>query len=419
MTPAQQPASVQSAFSTLALLAAMAMIATIPGETVVVIDQLGTLTRALGGIAVCSALLACISSNRMRRLSPAHWILLCYVFWNCITALWSPNPEATRIQLSRYGQSLLLVWIVFEQARTDVRRRALMASYVAGAAIAAVFVLKAYLEGNPLSSDRRYGAPGSDPNDLGLCLVLAVPLAGYLALKAQHLLSRSLAALSIPLLLVGISFTGSRGAMLALAACAAVSLAFCFKTGRVRGAAFIGLLAASAMVLVGMGSLPQTLVRRYADIPSELESGTMSNRLKLWSTSFDLITDRPLTGHGAGAFPTASGSHGGLPDVAHNTYLSVAAEQGAPGLFLLLSVVVAITLITRSAGPAAFHLWLITAAAWGVGIAGLTWEGAKATWFILGLFAGYSAPPRSAPLHSRWHVRPSHPSFLPAPRSTR
>jgi hypothetical protein len=71
-----------------------------------------------------------------------------------------------------------------------------------------------------------------------------------------------------------------------------------------------------------------------------------SGRLELFYKAWGMIRERPLTGHGIGAFYSTSvryakpgDSLGQKPEFAHNIVLQVAAEQGAPAAILFLGLI--------------------------------------------------------------------------------
>jgi len=66
-------------------------------------------------------------------------------------------------------------------------------------------------------------------------------------------------------------------------------------------------------------------------------------RLKLWQAGLRMIADRPLVGVGVGRFKMNAPRYGADDDpelvhIAHNTYISVGAEMGLPGLVLYLGL---------------------------------------------------------------------------------
>jgi O-antigen ligase len=66
-------------------------------------------------------------------------------------------------------------------------------------------------------------------------------------------------------------------------------------------------------------------------------------RLKLWRAGLRMIADHPVTGVGVGRFKMYALSYGADDDpelvhIAHNTYISIGAEMGVPGLVLYLGL---------------------------------------------------------------------------------
>ncbi len=204
----------------------------------------------------------------------------------------------------------------------------------------------------------------------------------------------------LPVLLFGEALTFSRAGVLAMA-CALVLVWY-----RIAQARRIGVLIASIGVLVAVVMfLPDSFWNRVNTIiPSvEEKKETFGTRLNLWEIALQMIRDHPLTGVGIGNFAPASVryAHGELLVkrlVAHNAYLSVAAETGLVGLalFLLLHWL-AWRSIRRAmrAGAAAKdqQMRMIAIAAEGcllaMMLAGLSVasEGLKYLWFYFGLAA--------------------------------
>jgi O-antigen ligase len=160
--------------------------------------------------------------------------------------------------------------------------------------------------------------------------------------------------------------------------------------GRHRAVAVAVFAAIALGAYLTINRLPAGTMRRYVTIPAELSQGKMAERRAIWQVASDLFRARPLSGWGSGAFLEAAGSHSGVQSVAHNTYLSVATEQGLPGLVLFVGILVRLVQGARAAGNPTVRLWVPMLAAWGIGAGGLTWECAKATWFMFGIFASHS-----------------------------
>jgi len=95
-----------------------------------------------------------------------------------------------------------------------------------------------------------------------------------------------------------------------------------------------------------------SLMLRYATLmnptlESSMGHGSLDQRMALLNVGLDIIWDNPLTGIGAGNFRyhAAQVTAGGEWKVAHNTYITVLAEYGLPGL---IAVVVLVTQLGRT-----------------------------------------------------------------------
>jgi len=368
-------------------------IATIPAEALIVFGEFGTLTRLLALIATGLVLMDCIRLGSVRQISPAFAALCLYTLWSAATWFWTVSPELTAERLWSYCQKIVFAWTIFELCDCEKHRRILIGSYILGASAAAALSIRAFASGASLAAigdlQTRFGIVGADPNDLALAMVVATPMAVYLTMTGSSRLFRAMSILSIPLICMGALVTGSRGGLLALLATSVVTLMLYIVTPRGRVIAICVLAGLALSVYLGSRVLPPTIVKRYIGISSELATGTMSNRTVIWRAAVDLIETRPFNGYGIGAFPEAVSERAGEIIVAHNSYLSIAAEEGLIGLGLLLLVIAITGSSVRNMGGHRFKLWASTLAAWGVGAAGLTWENSKPTWLILALFSTY------------------------------
>jgi hypothetical protein len=141
----------------------------------------------------------------------------------------------------------------------------------------------------------------------------------------------------VPTLLLGLLATGSRGALVGLAAGLILSAGWWrprrLDAGRL-GAFVVGgaVLAAAVLWFFDHNPYVTTRVARTTQgDPNVLE------RLALWRAARDAFSANPLFGIGYGQFPPyASLTHGLNAKVTHQTYLSAAAELGLGGVVALL-----------------------------------------------------------------------------------
>jgi O-antigen ligase len=364
-----------------------ALVFTIPWEKSLMVPDVGTVTRLVGVLAFAAGLLTVAGRRSFRRPNLAFVAAACFVSWSAMTLLWSYSRPGTQARAATLVQLLVLLWLIWELCRTPGQQRGLMTAYVAGATVASVLTYVRYLRGLQ-TYYRRYAAAGFDPNDLGLTVAVAIPLALYLSLKGRgpvRWLYRAAAAVAIGAVLLAASRTALIVTFLAFG--------FALWTWREAGlsqklssVALLGLLVLGLVCLA-----PAASRQRLATLPSEVAKGTLHNRTQIWKAGVRVFRHRPLRGVGAGAFAEAVRPRLGTPAiaghqyVAHNTYLSVLVECGLIGfgLFALAGALLAGFIWIMPFAERA--LWSVMLAVCAVGVATLTWEHRKPVWLFAGL----------------------------------
>ncbi len=361
---------------------------TIPWEKTVWVPGLGTASRAIG-IAAFGAAVAGAFRNRKSLRQPNLALVLAALFvaWSAMTWLWSIDRAATLVRIGTFAQLLAMMWLVWESARTPAEQRQLLHAYVAGAAVASAATIMRYAQGLQ-TYWRRYAASGFDPNDLGLTVALAIPMALYLArigrTPGTWVYRLIVAAASAAILL-----TASRTAVIAAV------LGFAFVVWMWRGSD-IGQRVSSAMLLAGLilGALwfaPASSRARIATLPGELTRGTLHNRTRLWTSGVRALKQHPIIGVGSGAYPAAVRPWLGVPGipgheyVAHNTFLSVLVEEGLIGFAVFTLLLGTLAVFAGMLDAPERALWVVMLMVWAVGVFTLTWEHRKPTWLIFAL----------------------------------
>jgi O-antigen ligase len=276
-------------------------------------------------------------------------VLLAFLAWTAASMVWAPVPGAAATALYRYGPNFSLFLVVY--TAVDDRRTLLryLGAFVAGAAAATLYGLLVPPGSAPTSTlndtSRLTGTIG-DPNELAATLVAALPLAGALAAMPSLSPPKRLAAAGGGVLcLVGVLLSLSRGGLVALA----VSLVAAIVIGgrwRVKATVLALLVVGAALVYFGALASPAARDR-------VLHPGTGAGRSDIWRVGWRMVERYPLTGVGAGNFPTSSVHYllrpglirrsiyiVDLPKVAHNTYLGVLAEQGIIGAGMFLAILI-------------------------------------------------------------------------------
>jgi O-antigen ligase len=369
----------------------------IPWENALLFPGVGTVGRLLGLVALPVAILAILDRNRLRSPSFPLALIGLFVMWGSLSYLWTANPEATSIRIASWLQNLGMAWLIWELADSRARQLMLMRSYVFGTLVSALDTLFSYLRGQE-AYYQRYAGSGFDPNDLGLILALSLPMSFYLAAIQRNQRVVWVYRLQQILAILAIGLTSSRAALVA-AVVALLYVPFALswaKTFREK-CLFFAVLAIVSSCMVAF--LPENSWKRLGGIGTELQHGTWGKRKLIWSAGVDLFREHPLIGVGAGSFGTAT--QRALPasiardnpflPAAHNTFLSILAEEGLLGFALLLLLLFSLVLPVLRLPAIERSLWLVELATWATGVFTLTWEDRKPTWFLFGLIASWTA----------------------------
>lgn len=225
-----------------------------------------------------------------------------------------------------YGLVVVVLVDTVRRGRPDrltVARR-LGTAYLLSCAGAALVAL-----GDFLAHGGRASGPLADPNDLAFFLLAALPFALPLARRTP-----AGAAACALVLVVAITVTFSRGALLGLVVMVAVAL-------------WLGILRATTVVAAGLvalsvvGMLWAANAAVVAESLAEKEHIAAENvdlRVTTWTMAAEMTVDSPLLGQGPGGFRAATPDYvpAGVTEVrqtvAHQMYLDVSAELGLLGL---------------------------------------------------------------------------------------
>jgi O-antigen ligase len=373
--------------TSIAYAALWVFVFSIPWENVVVIPGVGAVTRLTGVVAAGLVGLAIAVSGRMRRLHVFHVAAFLFVIWAGVDLLITQSGDRLPTKLWTFVMLLVVAWMIWELARSGQRQRGLLMAYVCGAGVSAAETMRAYHSG--IGGYGRFAAAGFDPNDLAMTLALALPMAWYLSMTYQRPLLRWLCRAYLPIGVLAIGLTGSRGGLLVtIVALMIVPLTMDRLTP--------GRLVTAVAILVGSVALaaayiPHTIVERLSTTTTEVEDVRFGGRFKYWVAGVHAFAQRPLTGYGSGSFVVAIRPEmGTLSNVAHNTYLSVLVEQGIIGLVLYLMMFVAVYQSIFRLPKLERRFALILLATLAIAILSLTWEDRKPVWFILAALLGLS-----------------------------
>jgi len=169
-------------------------------------------------------------------------------------------------------------------------------------------------------------------NEMGLALIMTIPLLRYLQLTTRSMWVRSFLAVAMVLCAAATVGSQSRGALVGLVAMGT------FLWLKSRNKVFTAALGTVAIVLV-LSVMPQQWYDRMATIQTYDQDQSAMGRINAWKMAFNMAKDRPLGG-GLESFQDYSFAlYAPNPDdvhASHSIYFEVLGEHGFVGLGLFL-----------------------------------------------------------------------------------
>ena len=251
--------------------------------------------------------------------APPVRLCLATLAWASLTLCWATGPQLVeRLKAPIFVLLYLAGWLAWAVDRERTQVQAWL--YRAGLALAgaALMAMIAFHWRDIPWRHRMIGLALLDGPNLS-AYVMSVALLLVALLLPPTGAWRRAGWLAMPVLLVFVGWTGSRGAWLALAGCL-VLLALCHRDRVLRW------LAAASLAALGgaLCLLPETLLRRG-----------LSYRPQIFRQALDMIAARPLGGLGLGSDYRVHAGQQVLTH-SHNLFTNVAIETGLPGLVLWL-----------------------------------------------------------------------------------
>lgn len=318
------------------------------------------LALLVAGVVVCAALAWDVGHRRVSRARSPQTLSALVFLWLtpwAVASVFGEFVSRDAVVLGVFGALWALVL-----ARTEVDAWALASGQALGTTGVALVTLLQAVGADPFvaagwapaiagASPRLalYGTLGN-PNFVAALLAGTVPLSAWLAVSATSSRSRWLAATALALQLLALAATGSRGGALGLVTGA---LAWRVLAGqrRTAGLALAGVVVAGVLLMVS---------------PARPLGETMAGRLYIWRVAWLHASERPVAGHGPGAFevlypgweaegrrpdapPASDAVFAGPQQHAHNDYLEALVERGLPGAVSLAGVVCFVLVAARGA----------------------------------------------------------------------
>lgn len=366
----------------LTYLLSLLLIFTIPWETVVEDETLGSITRLMGFALAASWALMVVTTGRIRRPTPFHVAVLLLVLWNAVSIFWSGNGARTSQHILTWVQLAAMVFILWDLFVTRAAFQSGLQAYILGAYVVFGNTIANFFSGNTYYWER-FSAEGTNPDDLGIVLALGIPVAWYLAGRKSVVPGGFLLKWAnyayIPAALLGIALSGTRTALIAAIPGILFGLLSISRVSLWAKAALAVLFVAATFLITPL--VPQASFDRLGSTGTEVFQGNWNGRLDIWGQGIDSLAEHPFIGVGSNMFRSVNVEG----KVAHNSFLSILVELGLIG-FSLFAFILLIVFMQAARLPRWDALfWFSTLAIWAIGAFALTWEYRKPTWLFLSL----------------------------------
>jgi len=323
----------------------------------------------------------CLFDEKMKvRFSKFFWFVIGYAGISIINTFVTVNLYTSLF--GTYGRFLgiftiinLLFWIyiVFSFINTREKIINLMWVSVGTAFLVAVYGLLQYFDlfvnfipwtMDPM--DRVFSTIGHS-NHTAAYLGMNIMLLLALLLNETKRKWKIVLWVGLAILLLTLILTASRGGVFAVIIAGIMWLVFILKSKKLSKKTFkftiIGLLIAAVIGVLLSGPISKIgVVERTTSTVTFVLQGNMPDRVSWWLSSFEMIGDAPVFGHGLSTFKNVYNKYRRLdyrvpedlqdnitPETAHNEYLNIAATQGIIGFLLYAAMIVSLIIYSRRA----------------------------------------------------------------------
>jgi O-antigen ligase len=285
--------------------------------------------------------------------APLRWAGA-FLLWIAVTAAFAIAPEKAGETLVERLKTLVIFFVLVNALRTPKQLRFYMLLMLAAFLIyPARGTLLNYVAGITTAGRVAWNNIYANPNDLAAITLLMLGFALALAtVKAQNKWLRRALWVYAPVLLVIIFLTQSRGVFIGLVVGFAPGV---LQQLRRRPALAVPLfiVALTLAVVIPAASWHRlggiTKLTSVETIGQADKYGSALARFELLKVSWQIFASNPVLGVGIGCYNEANGRYAPLIGErdAHNTYISLAAETGLPGLLLWLGLVGSVLVAVR------------------------------------------------------------------------
>jgi len=307
----------------------------IPFDSVNVIGGSETgisLTWIVGTGALLVLILTGLAYDRLQTPPRAALWWAGFIIWSAASILWAVNPQQVVRRLPT-ALSLFLLYLVvvcIQVRKRELSRIALMV--IAGGCVASAYASFTFVQGGMVDrTSLEIGNDNADPNQFAVSLLLPLSLAVGEFLSSPTKVLRYLMLAATALISLGVLFTMSRGAVIAIMVMTAVYFRHLRFTWR--------MLVPVAVLTCALATMPGTFFSRFEESSSTGGAG----RIYIWQAGVASLQQYAAAGAGLENFEEAYQSYAGwakrfrgFQRGAHNIYLAIVVELGIFGLLLAL-----------------------------------------------------------------------------------
>lgn len=378
-----------------------------------------TISRLLAPVAILVVLVEVLRrGGGLAWRGPLPFVSL-YALWALASGLWTVNLASTRISLASLAIALAYMAAFAVLIRDERHLRMTIYCLAFAAMSVGAFSTIAFLgagDSGPLESSRSEGGVG-DPNFFANLLIATLPLILVIAAEVRGRALKAVLLVSALVTIGGVVTSLSRGGLLALVAVALIlpllPARALFPSRRAKALVMLA-LACGAVALAATPQVRDDVTTRVGSIlgatSGEDSDSDGSGRGLIWAAARLSVSERPILGLGAGAFPDRSNAlimrtpnidltnfelrESGVQT--HSAFLGTAAELGIVGmaLFLLLIASTLLHLVRtarRARAAGALFLGRVAGAlglsliGWSVSSLFISSETGRTLWMIIGL----------------------------------
>lgn len=188
-----------------------------PMEQIILLPDLGTITRVMGLLAFVGWFVNLVLSKQLRWPHPFRITACLFFSWSISSVFWTHSLPDTLERANIYLQLGILIFILWDRLQSESACRAAMQAYIFGVYVTVASTFSNFLAGN-YGKFGRFSAGNFDDNDLGIIISLGIPVAWYLFVSSkQSRANRPLKVVNllfIPIAISGILLAASRTVMI-------------------------------------------------------------------------------------------------------------------------------------------------------------------------------------------------------------